>query len=81
MGSIQTVLRLPDSQREDGKGKLFIAVPEQHLTHAAQLMELAKDAGDGLLHLAVGRLLDPFLFGAGRSPKALASSPMPRRTF
>ncbi len=34
--------------------QLLIAIPEQHLANAAQLVELAEDSCDGFLYLAVG---------------------------
>jgi hypothetical protein len=43
--------------------QLFIPVPEHDLAHTSQFTKLAEDAGNRFLYLAIGRLLDAFIFG------------------
>src|SRR5207245_5740970 len=49
--------------RECGNQQFLVTIPEQNLTHTAQLTKLAKDARDGFLNLTIRCLLDAFIFG------------------
>jgi hypothetical protein len=49
--------------RERGNQQFLVTIPEQNLTHTAQLTKLAKDVRDGFLNLTIRRLLDAFIFG------------------